>query len=340
MAKFGYHASHEQFKPGDLLRWVKKAEKAGFDAALSSDHFHPWSTEQGESGFAWSWLGAALQATSMSFGVVNAPGQRYHPAIIAQAAATLADMYPGRFWIAVGSGQALNEQITGQRWPIKSERNKRLNECVEIMRALWKGETVNHKGLVTVEEAKLFTRPKKPPLVIGAAITPETARWVGSFADGLITISHPPEKLKEVVNAFRDGGGEGKPMFLKVQLSYAEDEEAAWEEAHAQWRASIFETSLLTELRTPEQFEAAAEHVEYQELGEHVRISSNPEHFLEWLKSDLELGFSELYLHNVNTQQEKFIEVFGERVLPSLVKKGSQPHSHSKSYSGSTAAAN
>src|SRR4028118_1031920 len=214
MTKFGYHASHEQFKPSALLEWAQMAQQAGFTAALSSDHFHPWSEAQGESGFAWSWLGAAMQATSLSFGVVCAPGQRYHPAIIAQAAATLAAVFRDRFWVALGSGQALNEQITGEGWPHKAERNKRLHECVEIIRALWAGETVTHHGLVTVEDAKLYTQIEVPPRIIGAAITPKTAEWVGGWADGLITISHPYEKLREVVDAFHRGGGEGKPMYL------------------------------------------------------------------------------------------------------------------------------
>ena len=166
MLKIGYHASHEQFKPSTLLTYVQRAQQAGFTAASSSDHFHPWSNRQGESGFAWSWLGAALQATSLSFGVVNAPGQRYHPAIIALAAATLAEMFPQRFWIAVGTGQFLNEHITGEKWPAKAARNARLNECVESMRALWKSETVTHKGLVTVEEATLYSRPVVPAPVV------------------------------------------------------------------------------------------------------------------------------------------------------------------------------
>ena len=138
----GFHASHEQIDPRSLLAAVQAAEAAGFQAAMCSDHFSPWSARQGESGFAWSWLGAALQATSLSFGVVNAPGQRYHPAIIAQAAATLAQMFPDRFWVALGSGEAMNEHITGERWPAKSVRNARLRECVDIMRALFAGETV------------------------------------------------------------------------------------------------------------------------------------------------------------------------------------------------------
>ncbi|WP_250123338.1 TIGR03885 family FMN-dependent LLM class oxidoreductase [Chroococcidiopsis sp. CCMEE 29] len=318
MAKFGYHASHEQFKPSALLDYAQAAEKAGFNAGLSSDHFYPWSERQGESGFAWSWLGAALQATSLSFGVVCAPGQRYHPAIIAQAAATLAEMFPNRFWVALGSGQALNEQITGEGWPPKDERNERLIECVDIIRALWAGETVTHYGLVEVEDAKLYTRSEVPPRIIGAAITPKTAEWVGGWADGLITISHPYEKLREVVEAFRQGGGEGKPMCLKVQLSYAADEEKALQGAYDQWRTNIFKSFVLSDLRYPKQFDAAAEFVKPEDMHEHVRISAEPEQHIEWLQKYIELGFGELYLHNVNREQQEFIEVFGEQVLPTL----------------------
>lgn len=208
MVRIGYHASHEQFKPSELLKYVQMAEQAGFTLALSSDHFHPWNERQGQSGFAWSWLGAAMCATpSLSYRVVCAPGQRYHPAIIAQAAATLAEMFPNRFWITVGSGQALNESITGDKWPCKADRNARLKECVDVMRSLWAGETVTHRGLVCVEEATLYSRPDVAPVIIGAAITPETAEWLGGWADGLITTSRPPEQLKKVVDAFRRGGG-------------------------------------------------------------------------------------------------------------------------------------
>jgi coenzyme F420-dependent glucose-6-phosphate dehydrogenase len=318
MAKFGYHASHEQFKPSELLEYVRVAELAGFTGASSSDHFYPWSDRQGESGFAWSWLGAAMQATSLPYGVVCAPGQRYHPAIIAQAAATLAQMFPNRFWVALGSGQALNEQITGEIWPSKVERNARLQECVDVIRALWAGETVTHYGLVQVEEAKLYTRPETPPLIIGAAITPATAEWVAQWADGLITISHPYEKLKQVVEAFRRGGGEDKPMYLKVQLSYAADEEKALQGAYDQWRTNIFPSPVLAQLRNPKQFDAAAEFIQPEDMYEFVRISAKPEQHLEWLKQYLELGFSELYLHNVNREQQQFIKVFGEKVLPAM----------------------
>jgi coenzyme F420-dependent glucose-6-phosphate dehydrogenase len=318
--QIGYHASHEQFPPRSLLELVQRAEKAGFDAALSSDHFHPWSHDQGQSGFAWSWLGAALQATKLPMGVVCAPGQRYHPAIIAQAAATLAEMFPGRFWLALGSGQRLNEGIVGSDWPAKGDRNERLFECAGIMRALWRGETVTHHGQVVVEEATLHTRPAEPPLIFGAALTPGTAEWLGGWADGLITIAKPRQELREIVDAFRRGGGEGKPMLLKVQLAYAENDEAARRGAWEEWRTTIFKSPLLSELRTPEMFEAAAQFVTEDDLLQPVRVSADPGRHLQWLREDLEMGFEQLILHNVTRDQRRFIEDFGERVLPGLRK--------------------
>ena len=161
MTIVGWHASHEQIPPSELLRTVQLAEQAGFDAAMSSDHFSPWSERQGESGFAWSWLGAAMATTDLPFGVVTAPGQRYHPAIIAQAAATLGEMFPGRFWMALGTGEASNEHITGDRWPAKDIRNRRLAECVAVIRALLAGEEVSHDGLVRVDRARLYTLPRR-----------------------------------------------------------------------------------------------------------------------------------------------------------------------------------
>lgn len=319
MVKVGYHASHEQFKPSELLSYVQLAEQAGFELVLSSDHFHPWNERQGQSGFAWSWLGAAMQATpSLAYRIVNAPGQRYHPAIIAQASATLAEMFPDRFWLTVGSGQALNEKITGDNWPCKADRNQRLQECVEIIRALWAGETVNRQGLVCIEDAKLYSRPAVSPLIIGAAITAKTAEWLGSWVDGLITTSRPPDQLKAVVEAFRRGGGNGKPMILKVQLSYDADEATARQGAYDQWRTNVFKSVLLSDLKSPEQFDAAGEFVKPEELDQHVRISADPQQHIEWLQKDIEIGFDELILHNVNREQKQFIEVFGNKVIPEL----------------------
>ncbi|GAB3883016.1 TIGR03885 family FMN-dependent LLM class oxidoreductase [Spirosoma agri] len=323
MIKIGYHASHEQFKPSELLSYVQQAEQAGFTGGTCSDHFHPWSEKQGESGFAWSWLGAALQATSLSFGVVNAPGQRYHPAIIAQAAATLAEMFPERFWIAVGTGQTLNEHITGGQWPAKADRNARLKECVAIIRALWDGETVTHRGLVTVDEAKLYTRPTIKPLIVGAAVTSKTAEWVGGWADALITTSRPLDELREVVDAFRRGGGSGKPMFLKVQLSYDPDKEKAKSGAFEQWRGNVYPNSVMTELRMPSQFDDAGEIVDAATVTKLINISSDLNQHADWLSGYLSLGFSQLSLHNVNRQQQRFIDDFGAHVLPQLQQAAS-----------------
>jgi probable non-F420 flavinoid oxidoreductase len=319
MTTYGYHASHEQFRPSELLTLVGEAERAGFQAAMASDHFLPWGEAQGQSGFTWAWLGAALQATALPFGVVNAPGYRYHPAIIAQAAATLCEMFPRRFWIALGSGERLNEHITGERWPPKAERNRRLAECVEVMRALWAGETVTHRGLVTVEEAKLYTLPAAPPRVIGAALTAETAKWLGGWADGLITASQPRDRLRRVIDAFREGGGEGKPLLLQVKVSHAATEAAAIASAHEQWRTVVFDSAVLAELRMPAEFDAAARFVQPAEVLEHVRISAELERHADWLREDAALGFDEIYIHNVSREQRRFVDDFGERVLPALL---------------------
>ena len=316
--RIGYHCSHEQFPPSRLLALAQRAERAGFTAALSSDHIHPWSERQGESGFAWSFLGAAMATTGLPFGVVNAPGQRYHPAVIAQAAATLAEMFPDRFFLCVGSGQNVNESVTGERWPAKDERDARLRECVDVMRALWAGETVTHRGHVVVENARIWSRPERPPLLVGAAVTAATAEWVAGWADALITVHRPRQELQEVVDAWRRGGGEGKPMFLKVQLSYDATDDAARAGAYDQWRTNVFPSRVLTELRTVAQFDGAGKLVTAEQLGEFVRISADPARHVEWLRGDIELGFSQLFLHNVNREQERFIDAFGERVLPEL----------------------
>jgi probable non-F420 flavinoid oxidoreductase len=318
VTSIGFHASHEQFPPSELLACVRAAEQAGFSRAMCSDHIFPWTESQGHSGFAWSWLGAALQATSLPFGVVTTPGYRYHPAVLAQACATLDEMFPERFWVALGSGEALNEHITGERWPTKAERNARLKECVDIMRALWAGEEVSHDGSVRVEQARLYSLPKVPPRIVGAAITPQTAGWLGGWADGLITINQPPDKLSEVVEAFRQGGGAGKPMYLQVHLSYAAREDDARRAAFDQWRATILPSAVLADLRLPAQFDAAAQFVRPADLDGHVRVSADLERHIDWLRGDMQLGFDGIFLHNVGHNQLEFIDVFGSRVLPAL----------------------
>ena len=316
MPRIGWHASHEQIAPSRLLEDARLAEQAGFEAGMSSDHFSAWSERQGESGFAWSWLGAALASTALPFRVVNAPGQRYHPAIIAQAIATLGEMFPGRLWVCLGSGEASNEHITGDRWPPKHVRNARLLECVEVIRALLGGKEVSHDGLVRVDRARLWTRPAEPPPLIGAAVSEETARWAGGWADGLATIHQPREQLERVVAAFREGGGEGKPMLLQVHVSWAPDEDEALRIAHDQWRTNIFTPPIPWDLETAAHFDEAAKHVTPEDMRGGVLVSSDLEQHAAWIRDAAELGFEEINLHHVGQDQRAFIEAFGEHVLP------------------------
>ena len=316
MTDLGYHASHEQFAPSELVECVERADDRGFDHASASDHFHPWGEDQGESGFVWSWLGAAMEATDLTFGTVNAPGYRYHPAIVAQAAATLREMYPGRFWLAVGSGQLLNEGITGADWPVKRERNARLEECADVMRRLWDGQQVTHHGRVDVEQAKLYSRPETAPPLIGAALSEETASWLADWADGMITIATPDHEDDAArIEAFREKAPD-KPVYLKAQHSYAADEDAALEGAYEQWRTNCVPGPVTQELRTPEQYDELGAQVTREEVAENVRVSADLSDHREWLEADRDLDVERVYVHNVNTNQRAFIDAFGDEVLP------------------------
>ena len=318
MPTIGFHASHEQLTPSALLVAVRAAEDAGFTGAMCSDHAAPWSVRQGQSGHAWAWLGAALASTTLPFGVVTAPGQRSHPAVTAQAIATLAEMFPGRCWAALGSGEALNEHITGDPWPPKAARDERLLECVAVMRALLRGEEVTHHGAVHVERARVWSLPATPPSLLGAAVSEATARVVGGWADGLITVRQPLPQLRRVIDAFRQGGGEGKPVCVQVHLSWASDEDEALAIAFDQWRTNVFDGSLLWELAQPEQFDAAAALVRPEDVASCVLVSSDLGRHTAWLAELLELGVDGLYLHHVGQTQRAFIEAFGGEVLPQL----------------------
>lgn len=322
MATIGFHASHEQIAPSRLLAAVQAAEQAGFQAAMCSDHLAPWSERQGHSGHAWTWLGAALQATSLSFGVVNAPGQRYHPVMIAQAIATLGEMFPGRFWAALGSGEALNEHVTGEPWPPKEMRDERLLEAVDVIRRLLAGEEVTHTGLVRVDRARVWERPDPVPALVGAAVSEATARRVGGWADGLITVNQPVDRLRAVLDAFREAGGEGKPAYLQVHLAWAPTEDEARHIAHVQWASNVFSSELSWELELPGQFDAAARYVDPDDvcggLDGPVLTTSDTARMTSWLADLAALGFDGLFLHHVGQDQKPFIDTFGEKVLPEL----------------------
>lgn len=318
MTLIGYHASHEQFAPSDLLHFVRAAEAAGFDVAKSSDHFHPWSDRQGHSGFAWSWLGAAMQATSLPMGMISAPGYRHHPAVLAQAAATIGEMFPARLWLALGSGEAINEAITGEAWPDKAERNARLRECVEIVRALFAGETVTHRGRVTVIEAKLYSRPASPVPLFGAAVSEATAAWAAGWADGLLTTGGEADAVARVVKAFRENGGEGKPVHIQHALSWATTEEEAVHNALDQWGPVAAAGDTNWNVSRVADFDAIGALVTEDTIRQRVAVSADLSWHVGRIADLVDLGVAAIHLHCVGRNQEDFIDAFGSKVLPAL----------------------
>jgi probable non-F420 flavinoid oxidoreductase len=312
MVQIGYHASHEQFAPSRLLALVKHAEAAGFHAAKSSDHFHPWSERQGQSGFAWSWLGAAMETTRFPIGMISAPGYRYHPAVLAQAAATIGEMYQGRLWLALGSGEAINEAITGEYWPEKAERNARLLECVDVTRRLFAGETVTHRGRITVVEAKLYTRPATPVPLYGAAVTAKTAALAGGWADGLLLAGSYAEDVRPLIEAFREGGGDGKPVHVQMAVSWAPTLTAAEENAVTQWPSAAIGGEAAWDLRRPADFDCASKTVTKAALEQAILITDSITRIADEIEQIGTLGATAVHLHMVGQEQESFIDEMAE----------------------------
>jgi G6PDH family F420-dependent oxidoreductase len=220
--------------------------------------------------------------------------------------------------MCLGSGQRLNEDLTGVAWPEKAERNARLRECADIIRALLNGETVSHYGRVTAVECKLYSLPKSPPLLLGAAVTESTAEFVGRWADGLLTVSGKSDQVRKVVEAFRRGGGAGKPLFMQVGLNWAPSDDEALQSAHEQWRYNVLGGEVNWELRSPNDFDTATRFVRPEDMRESLLISSDPNQHVEWLSEFIELGFEELQLHQVGRDQHRFVDAFGAKVLPQL----------------------
>ncbi|MCA1781177.1 MAG: TIGR03885 family FMN-dependent LLM class oxidoreductase [Dermatophilaceae bacterium] len=322
MTRIGFHASHEQISPRRLLADVQHAERVGFDMAMCSDHITPWSERQGHGGSSWPWLGAALASTSFPIGSLAIPGERFHPAVLAHQVATLAQMFPGRYWAALGSGEAMQETITGAPWPPKQERVERLEESVDIIRRLLAGEQVSRDGVVRVARAKLWEIPEEQPLLIGPAISPESAGRVAAWADGLVTVNQPTDVLAEVLAAYRENGGQGRAA-LQLHLSWAATHEEAEAIAHDQWRSNVFLDPVAADTLTVEAFDAMSEHVSPEAVHEPVRISADLARHRDWIAEYLELGFDDIYLHHVGQAQEGFLDAFGESVLPEVrVKEG------------------
>jgi len=307
MIEIGYHASHEQFAPSYLQQLAIMAEKAGFAAIHSSDHFHPWSKRQGQSGYSFSWIAATLQVTNLPFSMVCAPGQRYHPAIVAQAIATLAEMFPGRINLELGSGEAINETITGQGWPDKNIRNERLLESARIIRRLLNGEQVSFNGHVDISNARLYTLPQIQPSLFCAAITEATARWAGSWADGLLTTAGDLEEVEKKITAFKENGGAGKPIYLQYAFSYSRSRQTAIAGAYDQWRSNLLPADKLANLHTVEQFDEAAETVTIENIVDSIPLYTDMNELVQKVNSYAGSGVTRIILHNVNRSQEDFI---------------------------------
>lgn len=257
-----------------------------------------------------------MQATQFPFSLVTAPGQRYHPAIVAQAIATLCEMFPQRLEVALGSGEAVNEAITGEEWPDKPTRNKRLLECADIMKRLLKGEKVSHEGIVKVQEAQLYSRPDYVPSLMCAALTQETAEWAGTWADGLLTAQQEPEQLQKTMAMFCAGTGEAKPIHVQMAFSYARTYESALEGAYEQWRSNMVGMQDLADLTRVEDFDAKGDQVKKEDFASKLLITSKPEDLIPIIQQNLALGVENVILHNVHPDQAAFIEDFGTRVLP------------------------
>lgn len=311
----GYHASHEQHSPRELLAAVRLAEAVGFDAVMCSDHLAPWIPQQGESGFAWSWLGAAMASTSLPFGLVTAPGQRFHPAIAAQAIGTLAQMFPERFWAALGSGEALNEHVTGDPWPDKPVRQQRLRESVDVIRALLAGERVNADGLIRVHEARVWSRPEEIPALIGAAVSADTGAWVADWADGLITVGAEPEGVHEVLARYRDAGGRGRAS-LQIHLSLAPTRGEAIAIARDQWAHCGVPGELMWDLEQPEDYLQLSEPTD-EAVEKGVVVTDSIGELVDRI-AQLARGFDDVYLHHVGKDQATFLRRCEEELLPAL----------------------
>ncbi|HET8630619.1 MAG TPA: TIGR03557 family F420-dependent LLM class oxidoreductase [Thermomicrobiales bacterium] len=328
MVSVGYAAMFEQFTPGDLLGYSQQAERAGFRSVMASDHFHPWTPQQGQSGFVWAWLGALGATTGLRFGTgVTPPGPRYHPAVIAQAAATLEQMFPGRFWLGLGAGEALNEHITGEYWPEAPARLAKLAEGIEIIKRLFTGKVVKYQGqYFRLESAKLYTLPQQPPPIYVATAGPVQSERTGKMCDGIITVGAADEKLKNLMARFEKGAREaGKdpakmPRLMQIHVSWAESREEATENAVREWPNGGMNFPK-ADIRNPEDFAAMAQLVRPENYKNRVLISPDLDEHLAHLQHFADLGFDEIYVHNVGRNQEAFIKAYGERVIPRLKGK-------------------
>ena len=312
----GYTLSSEEHGPKELVRNARAAEDAGFEFATISDHFHPWNDAQGQSPFVWSVIGGVAQATErIRLGTaVTCPTMRTHPAIVAQAAATSHVMMEGRF-LGLGTGEELNEHVTGARWPGPEARLEMLEEAIDVLRLLWQGGYQSHQGRhYVVEQARIFTLHDEPPPIAVAASQPLAAQLAGRLGDALISVAPDDELVAE----FEQAGGDGKPRYGQLHICYAEDERRARKTAHELWPNAAMGGALGQELATTSHYEAVAELVREEDVAASVVCGPDPDAHLEKIREYEQAGFTHVFVHQIGPEQHPFLRFYSDKVLPEL----------------------
>ena len=317
LAQVGYMLSSEEHSAPDLVTFARMAEDVGFDYAVISDHFHPWTNTQGQSPFVWSVLGAiAAQTERIAIGTaVTCPTMRYHPAIVAQAAATVATMMPGRFMLGVGTGENLNEHVTGALWPPYRQRAAMLEEAVSVIRALWQGDITNHDGTYfQVHNARIYSLPGELPPIVVAAGGPTAADLAGRIGDGLMNFA--PDA--EVTSRFEEAGGDGKPRYLQVNVCWAETDAEARKTARATVPTVALPGELGNLLPNPAHYEQAVSLVTEDHIAEKVVCSADPEAHVDAVRKAVDAGYDHIHIDQVGPDQEGFFRFYQQEVLPRL----------------------
>jgi G6PDH family F420-dependent oxidoreductase len=312
--KIGYSLSSEQFGPEELVDQARRARDAGFDALSVSDHFHPWNEVQGQSPFVWCVIGALSAATPELpvCTMVTCPIQRIHPAIVAQAAATAMLLTDGRFVLGVGTGENLNEHVTGLPWPPAKERIARLREAIEIMRALWDGGNVDYEGdYFEVENARLYSRPDAPPPVYVSGLARRATRLAAEIGDGFVTM------MPDLVREYRDAGGDG-PIQTGIKACYDQDEDRAVDVAHRTWGMELNPGQLNRELAMPSMIEDVQSLIPPEKVREEFACGPDPQRHVDVIRQRADAGFDECYVGNVGDDMDGFFRLYADEVLPAV----------------------
>ncbi|MBZ0290392.1 MAG: TIGR03557 family F420-dependent LLM class oxidoreductase [Anaerolineae bacterium] len=317
MAQIGYALSSEEHAPNDLVQHTRRAEEVGFTFALISDHFHPWVSKQGHCPLVWSVLGAMAHVTQrIQIGTgVTCPIMRIHPAIIAQAAATVGAMMPGRFFLGVGTGENLNEHVLGDKWPEFDIRAEMLEEAIEVIRLLWQGGNQSFYGqYYTVENARLYTLPDPLPPIYVAAAGPKAAEMAGRVSEGLINTA--PDA--EIVQIFENGDSGHRPKYGQMSVCCAESEAQGRKIAHEYWPNAGLSGELSQELPTPAHFEQAVKTVREEDVAKSVICGNDPQKHLDMIQKYIDAGYDHIYVHQIGPDQEAFFRFYEREILPAM----------------------